>query len=85
MTHNTADPDRPRADDDAVGADDGTRAPSRMRAIRDAQRAVDPDADDLGDPRDSGLSEEPVDQFDGPSFVDDVRSDGDEDERHDKR
>ena len=76
MTHANT-PSDPSAGD----ADDA----SRMRAIRDAQRARNLDADDIGDPRDPGLSDDPVDTFDGPSFVDDVRSDGDEDERHDKR
>lgn len=82
---NNADPTRTDAADDDAAGRGGVDQLARTRAIRDAQRAGDPDADDIGDPRDPGLADEPVDQFDGPSFVDDVRSDGDEDERHDKR
>ena len=77
-----ASPDAAGRDPEAASATAGN---DRIRMIRDAQRAQERDAADIGDPRDPGLASDPVDQFDGPSFVDDVRSDGDEDERHDKR
>jgi hypothetical protein len=83
-------PDRPDPPEDQAGSNDGSDLPDTVGPpLKDprSQSAIDNiGVDDQADLLDIALDEQPGDRdANGRSFADDVRSDGDQDERSERR